>query len=214
MILSLALGIGATAAAFSLINAAVFRSFPGVTNQQELVRLTLGTQPRQKFSTTSVSFRDFLTMRENMTTLAGLAAYEPAACAVLAEGQALAVPGMLVSGNFFDVLGARPAAGRFFLEREDGTAWTHPVVVISDALWERLFDRTPLAIGRSLLVNGAALEIIGVAPRDFMGVTTRPTGLWIPMAMAELALRGADGRPILPGVADAPSGSAHGAGSA
>lgn len=195
VVLSLALGIGANATAFSVLNATLFRPFPGVTNQEALVRLTLGRATYQRFSTVSTSYRDFLTLRENMTTLSGLAAYRAAAVAITADGQPSAVPGTLVSGNYFDVLGVTPAAGRFFLDREDQTAWTHPVVVISDALWERVYDRAPSAIGRWLLVNGTALEIVGVAPPDFMGVSTRSSGIWIPMAMGELTLRGPDGRP-------------------
>jgi putative ABC transport system permease protein len=195
VILSLALGIGANAAAFSVINAAMFRPFPRVANQEELVRLALGTHDNPKFSTIPASYRDFMAIRENMTTISGLSAYRDAPFAISTDGQTSGVPGTLVSGNYFDVLGVTPAAGRFFLDREDRTAWTHPVVVISDALWERLYDRAPSAIGRPLLVNGAALEIVGVAPRDFMGVRTRSPGIWVPMAMGELTLRGPDGRP-------------------
>jgi hypothetical protein len=138
VILSLAIGIGAHAAAFSVINAAIFRPFPAVTNQEGLVRLTLGTQARQKFSTILASYRDFLTLRENMTTLSGLSAYRDGTFAIAADGRTSGVPGTMVSGNYFDVLGVTPAAGRFFLNHEDETAWTHPVVVIDDALWERL----------------------------------------------------------------------------
>jgi predicted permease len=195
VILSLAIGIGANAAAFSFINAAFFRPFPGVMDQHELVRLTLGSAQYQKFSTIPTSYRDFMAIRDNMTTLSGLSAYRDAAFAISAEGQTSGVPGTLVSGNYFDVLDVRPVAGRFFLEREDQTAWTHPVVVISDVLWERLYDRAPSAIGRTLLVNGAALEVIGVAPPSFMGVNTRSPAIWVPMAMGELTLRGPDGRP-------------------
>ena len=134
-------------------------------------------------------------IRESMTTLSGVAAYREATFAIAIDGEAAAVPGTLVSGNYFDVLGVTPAAGRFFLDREDRTAWTHPVVVISDAFWERHYNRAPSAIGQSLLVNGAALQIVGVAPRDFCGLTLRDTNIWVPLAMGELTLRGRDGRP-------------------
>ena len=195
VIISLALGISATAAAFSFINAAVLRPFPGVTDQAGLVRLTIGTARYQKFSTIPASFRDFMTIRENMTTLSGMAAYREATFAIAVAGEAAAVPGTLVSGNYFEVLGVTPAAGRFFLDREDRTAWTHPVVVISDAFWERRYHRAPSAIGQSLLVNGAALQIVGVAPHNFSGLTLRDTNVWVPLAMGELTLRGRDGRP-------------------
>jgi hypothetical protein len=125
VVLSLALGIGANAAAFSFINAAVFRPFPGVKDQQDLVRLTLGAASYQKFSTVDTTYRDFRTIRDGMTTLAGVSAYRDATFAISADGQASAVPGALVSGNYFDVLGVQPAGGRFFLDHEDRTAWTH-----------------------------------------------------------------------------------------
>jgi putative ABC transport system permease protein len=196
VIVSLAVGIAASVAAFSVIDAVVFRPFPGVTDQHELVRLTLGSMARPRFSTTGTTHQDFVTMREGMTTIAALSAQRDATFAVFADGRALAVSGAVVSGNYFDVLGMTPAAGRFFLTHEDQAAWTHPVVVISDALWEQLYERAPGAIGRSLMVNGAPLEIVGVAPPRFIGLrqgAKRPS-VWVPLAMGELALRDRDGR--------------------
>jgi putative ABC transport system permease protein len=197
VVVSLALGIGATTAAFSFINAAVFRPFPAVTHQAELVRITLGSVAEQRFSPARLTYQDFITMRAAIGGLEGLSASQDVPFAIFAHGQASVVSGALVSGNYFDVLGVTPAAGRFFLEREDRTAWRHPVVVISDALWDRLYDRNPSTIGRTLVVNGAPLEIVGVTPRHFMGVKKRDLrpAVWVPMAMAELALRDGDGKP-------------------
>ena len=196
VVLSLAVGIGANAAAFSFIDAAVFRPFPGVRNQHELVRIHVGSATSERIFTRGMTYRDFETMRETLTTLSGLSAQRDATFAVFAEGQAFAAPGALITANYFDVVGVAPASGRFFLDREDRTAGTDPVVVISDALWERVYKRNPSAIGRSLMVNGAAAHIIGVTPRLFMGVRkNRLPDLWVPMSMADLVLRDRNGRP-------------------
>jgi putative ABC transport system permease protein len=196
VVLSLAVGIGANAAAFSFIDAAVFRPFPGVRDQHELVRIHVGSATSERIVTRGMTYRDFETMRDTMSTLDGLSAQRDGTFAIFAEGQASAVPGALVSANYFDVLGLAPAAGRFFLDREDRTVGTDPVAVISDALWERLYARNPSAIGRTLIVNGVPAHIIGVTPRLFMGVRkNRLPDIWVPMSVAELVLRDRDGRP-------------------
>jgi predicted permease len=196
VVLSLAVGIGANAAAFSFIDSAVFRPFPGVRDQHELVRIHVGSASSERVVTRGMTYRDFEMMRDTMTTLGGLSAQRDGTFAIFAEGQAVAVPGALVSANYFDVIGVTPAGGRFFLEREERTAAADPVVVISDALWERLYKRDPSAVGRALTVNGAAAHVIGIAPQRFMGVRkNRLPDLWVPMSMAELVLRDRDGRP-------------------
>jgi predicted permease len=197
IIVSLALGLAATAAAFSFLNAAFYRGFPEVADQRGLVRLTLGRASYQKFSSIATPYRDYLTLRDNLTTLQGLAAYRDATFAVLAGDQPLSVRGALVSSNYFRVLGIPPAAGRFFIDDEDRTPDTHPVVVISDMLWERLFNRSPSAIGSVILVNGAPLHIVGVTPPAFIGIrrAENPARLWVPAAMSALTLRDHDGHP-------------------
>jgi putative ABC transport system permease protein len=196
VILSLAIGIGANAAAFSFIDAAVFRPFPGVRDQHELVRIHIGSATSERVVTRGLTHQDFGALRETMSTLDGLSAQRDATFAVFAEDQTFAVPGALVTANYFDVVGVAPASGRFFVDREDRTAGADPVVVISDALWERVYKRNPSAIGRSLMVNGASAHIVGVTPRLFMGVRkNRLPDLWVPMSMAELVLRDPDGRP-------------------
>jgi predicted permease len=194
---SLAIGIAATATAFSFMNAAVFRPFPEVSAQDELVRLTVGRERYQKFSTRALPYRDYTTARDTLTTMSGVAAVRNATFAIMASGQVASVPGALVSSNYFTVLGVRPAAGRFFVETEDGVSGAPPAVVISDSLWLRLFARAPSAIGASMLINGADVRIVGVAPPAFIGVRRAedPPRLWLPMAMAPLTLRDRDGRP-------------------
>ena len=195
VVLSLSIGIGANVVAFSFINAAVFRPFPGVENQHELVRLSLGI--RKEFSTQQPDYAhfDLDIARQRLTTLRSVSGSWPARFAVSTGGQAWAVPGALVSSNYFEVLGVRPAAGRFFVAGEDATA--SPVAVISDAAWERLFAKDPGAVGRTLSVNGATLEVVGIAPGDFTGVrrSSEKPAMWIPLGQAALTLRDAKGNP-------------------
>jgi len=195
VVLSLAIGIGANVVAFSFINAAVFRPFPGVDKQHELVRINAGI--RQNRFIQFPNYADFSldASRRGLTTLRGLSGYRSSKLAVLARDQALAVAGGLVSSNYFEVLGVRPAAGRFFVAAEDGAA--APVAVIGDTLWERFFARDPAAVGQTISVNGAVLEIIGVTPEGFVGVRKggdRPD-IWIPLGQAALTLRDAKGHP-------------------
>ncbi|HJR61121.1 MAG TPA: ABC transporter permease [Vicinamibacterales bacterium] len=195
VVLSLSIGIGANVVAFSFINAAVFRPFPGVDRQHELVRLSLGG--RKEFSTQQPDYAHFNldTARQRLTTVRSVSGSWSARFAVSTGEQAWSVPGALVSSNYFDVLGVQPAAGRFFVAAEDAPA--SPVAVISDAAWERFFARDPAAVGRTLSVNGATLEIIGIAPADFTGVrkSSDKPALWIPLGQATLTLRDAKGNP-------------------
>src|SRR6185436_1180956 len=86
---------------------------------------------------------------------------------------------------------------RFFADEEDTGPDSALAVVISDSLWRRFFERAPSAIGSSMLINGADVRIVGVAPPTFIGVRRleHPPHLWLPMAMASLTLRDRDGRP-------------------
>src|SRR5262245_19967982 len=76
---------------------------------------------------------------------------------------------MLVSGNYFSVLGVQPTLGRFFAPEEDQTPGTHPVTVISHGMWERRFGGDPRVIGKAIMLNGHPFSIIGVAPQGFTG---------------------------------------------
>jgi predicted permease len=192
MLLSLSIGIGANTTAFSFINALVFRPFPGVDRQQELVRVSIGTETPRFFAPGG----DYDSLRNGLRSVADLSAHVEATFALLTPGGASFAEGALVSSNYFAVLGVRPAAGRFFADRDD-RPWDRPVAVISDKAWTRFFTRDPHIIGQTITVNGEALEIIGIAPPDFWGVRKgedRPD-VWIPLGLAELTLRDDEGRP-------------------
>lgn len=200
VVLSLCIGIAANVTAFSFINAAVFRPYPGVRDQHELVRIKVGAFDARGFqvsmSSTGAAFDQRVdSVRQAFTSLESLSAHYNAKFAITAGDQTFAGPGGLVSSNYFDVLGVRPAAGRFFSTEED-SAGAAPVAVLGYAAWERLFAKDPAAVGQTLVVNGAAVQIIGVAAEHFVGVRRNDvkTDVWIPMGLARLSLRDKDGR--------------------
>ncbi len=204
VVLSLGVGICGNVVAFSFINAAVFRPFPAVRDQHELARVTVGTAPDSRglsmtfLRATGLSAGDGLELlRRSFTSLSGLSAHYETNLVIAANNQPFTAPGALVSSNYFDVLGLRPAAGRFFSPSADNPG-SEPVAVISDAAWQRLFNRNPSVIGSTITVNAAVVHVIGVAPQDFIGVrkSNDKPDVWLPLGLAELTLRDGSGRPV------------------
>lgn len=188
VVLTLALGIAATTAMFTLLDAMLLRPAPWNTSGRVvwIVGLRGGSaMPR------NLSYPDYLIYRDRATTLSGVAAEAGTALAIGGR-QPQRVLGALVSGNYFDVLGLRGQIGRTFAPDEDGAPGAKPVVVLSDALWTSHFGADPGVIGTPVAINGRRFTIIGVAPRGFTGpaFATDPYQLWIPMAMHDTAKPG------------------------
>jgi predicted permease len=116
------------------------------------------------------------------------------AVAPQAGGEPRSLTGLVVSANYFDVLGVRPALGRFFAPEEDAAPWAQPAVVVSYRYWQRQLGGDAAALEQTLNVNGNNLPIIGVAPRGFE--FTNAPEVWITFALSDLVFRDADGRPI------------------
>jgi len=191
VVLTLALGIGATTAMFTLLDATLLR--PARWNTSGRVVWIEGLEGR---STTprDLSYPDYLVYRDRATTLSGIAA-EGGTVLAIGSRQPQRVLGGLVSGNYFDVLRLRAQIGRTFAPDEDTAPGAHPVVVLSDALWTGQFGADPGVIGTRVAINGQPFTIVGVAPRGFTGAAfaTNPYQLWIPMAMQGVAMpRGGD----------------------
>ena len=193
---SLAIGIGATTAAFTSVNAVLFRPFPKIHGQEKLVTVRIAPWKRVWFPT---SWNDYEVLRDGMPALAELSIAHDTTFAVARSGaqepqQAL---GLVVSGNYFDVLGVRPARGRFFRPEEDGTPRQQPALVISHRYWQRQMAGDSAVLQRTLIVNGTDLPIIGVAPEGFGGVlASGDPQLWITFALSDLVFRDATGRPV------------------
>ena len=183
------------ATAFSFVNAAVFRPFPGVRNQHELAAVHV-TRAERFGNATSSSYEEYLTLRASLPALDDLAAQLRVPLVVTHKGESSAVNGALVSAGWFDVLGVRPAAGRFFLTDESHTPV--PVAVIGHDLWRRLFSEDPAAVGQMVVVNGLSVQVVGVTPPRFYGIHkgSYTMDVWLPLGLSHLALRDASRRPI------------------
>ena len=180
-VLSLALGIGANTTIFSVVNALLLRPI-AAPEPERLVTVHATDRDGRGFH--SFSHPDYVDYRAGTRALAGLAA-AGFAITTMGRGDAAEVSaGMLVSGNYFDVLGVRPALGRAFLAEEDRAPGAHPVVVLGHALWERRFAADPAAVGREVTINARPFTIVGVMPATFGGHVIGPrVDFWAPVAM-------------------------------
>ena len=191
-VLSLGLGIGANTTIFTLINTLFLNPLP-VARPSELVALfTLDTKNTTRFGNLlPLSYPNLEDFRAQNDVLTDLTGYSPAlalACARDGE-EPERVFAQLVIGNYFDVLGITPAAGRFFVPDEDRTPGTHAVAVIGHSLWQRRFGASPAIIGSTVTLNRQPFTIVGVAPEGFKGVTSMfGPDIWLPAMMAPQVL--------------------------
>ena len=182
IVLSLGAGIGANSAIFSVANAVLLRTLP-VPQAERLY--VVRYQSRLPMSA-RYSYPFFEKLRAAFPEPRGLAAMSRVARvrARLPSGVPEAAGVQLVSGEFFGVLGLQPQLGRLLSTEDNRNIGSHPVAVISDAFWRRLFNGAADALGRELTLNGARFTIIGVAPPGFSGVWLEsPVDAWIPVMM-------------------------------
>jgi predicted permease len=183
-VLTLALGIGANTALFTLANAILLRPRPGVRDAEQLVWIT----PLDRYTgrPRATSYPDYQAYRSNLTNLfSGVAATEEAWVSVGGGDEPARVRAQYVSANFFRVLGVPVPLGRGFTDDDERAAGTSPVAVMSHQFWESRFGKDPSIVGREVVVNGDRLTIVGVAARGFNGPDhdDQWRALWIPLAM-------------------------------
>ncbi|MEK6323147.1 MAG: ABC transporter permease [Acidobacteriota bacterium] len=194
-VLSLALGIGANTALFSLINTILLRPLP-VADPSQVVSVSLVTRPGSGLGLFSYpNYQDF---RDKNDVLTGLAAHRFAPMNLRPGGNSEQsnerIWGYLVSGNYFDVLGVKAAVGRTFSPEEDRTPGAHPVVVLSHGCFERRFGADPDIVGQTIILNGRQFTIIGIAPEGFTGTERIFTPeIWAPSMMQSWIDPGAAG---------------------
>ena len=168
-VLTLALGIGANAAIFSLTDAVLLQSLP-VKDPNQLTTIRSYDPKSGPNGDRSFSYPMYQDLRDKNDVFSGVLARGGAQMNVSYDGRNDRVRGELVSGNYFEVLGVRPWAGRLFTQDDDRTPGAHPVAVLSYGFWERRFGKDLGVVGKTILVNEHPLTVIGVAPPGFYGI--------------------------------------------
>jgi putative ABC transport system permease protein len=178
-LVTLALGIGVNTAIFSAVDSILLRPLP-FKDPERIVSVweqtpSLGIQQNQ------AAPANFFDLRTQNQSFEALGAYGPLDINLTGSGDPERLDGQLVSANVFSILGVAPALGRTFLANEDQPGQEH-VVMLSDALWQRRFNRDPSIINRNIALNGETFTVVGVMPRGFF-FPLRETELWVPWAM-------------------------------
>ncbi|HEX9224157.1 MAG TPA: ABC transporter permease [Candidatus Acidoferrales bacterium] len=196
-ILSLALGIGANTAIFTIINAVFLHPLP-LEEPSRLVEVfthdTKTVNANVTFQLTGSSLPNYNDYRDQNTVFSGFAAATNFALPLNWGGQTepRQLNGYLVSANFFDVLSVKAFRGRTFFPDEDKKVGANTVVVMSYGLWARRFGADPGLIGQTIMLNATPYTVIGVAPPNFKGplAIAPPDVLWIPISMRDYVLSG------------------------
>lgn len=184
-VLCFALGIGANATMFRVVDTLMFKPPAGVRDPGRVARLyfTQTANVFGRFTQASTSYPNFTDLRDGVRAFAGLAAMWTRETAVGRGAAASQVRASLVSASYFSMLGVTPALGRFFGAEEDrpGAA---PVAVLGYTYWRRHYAGETAALGHSLLIGKALYTVIGVAPPGFAGIDLQGVDLWLPVAAA------------------------------
>jgi len=187
-ILTLALGIGANTAIFSLLNQVLLRRLP-VRNPGELVVLkSPGPKRGHVWSdgddSEVFSYPLYKGLAKNTAVLDGVFARYQFAASIASHGQTERGSGELVTGNYFDVLGVRPTLGRVLSPADDDVQGAHPVVVLSHSYWMRHFGGDAGVLNQAILVNNTEMTIVGVAQAGFSGIQVGQTpDIFVPLTM-------------------------------
>jgi predicted permease len=187
-ILTLALGIGANTAIFSLLNQVLLRRLP-VRNPSELVVLkSPGPKHGHVWSdgddSEIFSYPLYKGLAKNASVFDGVIARYQFAAGIASHGQTDRGSGELVTGNYFEVLGVRPALGRVLSAADDDVQGAHPVLVLSHAYWTRHFGSDAGVLNQTILVNNTEMTIVGVAQAGFSGIQVGQTpDIFVPMTM-------------------------------
>jgi predicted permease len=177
-LVTLALGIGANSAIFSVVNAVLLRPLPYPQPERlvQLVRRTPGGEYSNHDGATYLHFRDRVRSLEALTAYSGAGSFN------LVNGDAAEfVNGLYVSREYFDVLGVQPALGRAFTDDQDRVGGP-PAAILSDALWQRQFGSDPAVVGRAILLGDTPVAVAGVMPASFDPLTT--VDLFLPLRPA------------------------------
>jgi putative ABC transport system permease protein len=194
VVITLALGIGANAAIFTLFDRVLLRMLP-VDHPKELVRFRWTGNFSGSISVFGGDTSDFFSypmykdLRDKNQAFSGILAADRTGVGVSWHNQAEDKDAEVVTGNYFQLLGLNPAVGRLFTEQDETVKGANPVVVLSYAYWKSRFDASRDVVGQSVLINGHPFTIVGVAPENFnTAIGGYKPGLFIPITMVDVAM--------------------------
>jgi len=183
-VLTLGLGIGANTAIFSFIDAILYKPLP-VKSPEQLVDLyTFEGKNDADINNIPLSFPDYKDLRDQNHSFTSLLAYDETAVAIQGAEESQIVPAEVVTENYFETLGVKPVIGRTFDPSPSHAPGDDPELVLSYSVWERRFAADPNIVGKTLVINGTSMAVVGVAPADFHGAFRGISpDLWLPMPM-------------------------------
>ena len=184
VVLTLALGIGANTAIFSVVNAVLLNPLP-FPSPERLVALGQ-TEPERRAALSQFSFRNFADLREQSRAFERLAAYYNGNLTLTGQGEAARLRVTVATSDLFPLLGASPVLGRVFLPEEDnpgGGSAGRPAILSWDC-WQRYFGGDPAVVGRAVALSGDTYTVVGVMPANFsFPVQAQPTEVWVSTAL-------------------------------
>jgi len=190
-LLSLALGIGANTAIFSIISAFLFAQLPVHQPSQLVSIFTSDTKNPGALPTSHLNYIDYRDKNDAFTDILAYTGQGVSYSSPTGESKNLFV--LIVTGNYFDILGVKAEYGRTFTPDEDQTPGTHPVVVLSHAAWQRDFGSDPGIVGKTISLNRRDFNVVGVAKKGFTGTDIGGgPDLWVPMMMHDVVHPGFD----------------------
>ena len=185
-VLSLALGIGANTAMFSIVNAVLIRDLP-VTDRHELVEVYSSDSDGFQYATSS--HPDYLSLREENDIFQNVIATRTTIARIDLDGRPRVAFGELISWDYFQTLGIEMELGRSFVSEEDETPGTHPVVILGHRTWTQEFGADEGLIGQDVWLNGRPYTVVGVAPKAYTGsMPVLVTGFFTPLMMTDVIM--------------------------
>jgi putative ABC transport system permease protein len=177
-VLTLAIGIGANTAIFSVMNAAMFHALP-YRDPARLVHLW-ETRPSHEFVQMEASRPNFLEWQESNHVFSGLAGYTGVDLSLTGHGTPARIYGARVTSNFFEVLGVQPVLGRTFLPGEDRTGGER-IAMLAYGTWQSQFGGDPKIVGQAITLSGNPYTVVGVLPREFQFAKRAEAQVWVPL---------------------------------
>lgn len=186
VVLTLALGVGATAAIFSCVYALLLRSLPFAESDHIVALSETHPQITGGIETTYPDYEDWKAQQHSFTQIAAYSTLNPETVSMVAKGHAEQVHRAIVSGNFFSLLQLKPIIGRVIGEQDDKPGSDH-VALLSASAWDRYFGKDPGVVGRSVNLNGTAFTIIGVLPVG--AAYPSEAEVWLPLSLLDQETR-------------------------